>query len=114
MDLVRRKVASFLIEEARKGIKNLDPGSACAKALKKMDVEKALNEDIERVCKSASISELTKVFSLATKLKLLSQEEKARVKGELKDTAGSIVRRVEKESGKLKTPKPCRHLLLKM
>ena len=114
MNPLRRQMALLLTNAASKGIKALDPGSECAKALKKTNIEDILREDIDRICGAVGFTEITKILSLATRLKASSVEKREATKRELKKIAEGVVARVEKESGKLKIPAPCRHLLLNL
>ena len=114
MDSLRQKMASFLIDAARKGIKALEPESECAKALEKIDIENALKEDINRICEAASFIEIAKITSLILRLETASEKNKEAIKDEIKRIAEDLVARVERDSGELKTPQPCRHLLLNL
>lgn len=111
---LRQKIASFLTDSARKGIEMLDSECACAKTLEKIDVENSLREDINRICQAASFTEITRVLTLVTRLRMASREKKEAIKSEFKKIAEEVVARVEKESGKLKMPQTCRHLLLEL
>ena len=112
MAFLKKKMVSFLTETALKGIRALDTDSPCAEALKKFDVEDILREDIDRICEAMSFGEMTKILSLAVKLKTPSQEGREIIKSDIKKIAEEIIARVESRSGKLKIPEPCRHLLL--
>ena len=112
MAFLRKKMASFLTDAALRGVKALEPGSPCAAALKRLDVENILREDIDRICEAISLAEITKVLSLAVKLKASSQEGSRAIKSDIKKIAEEVVARLESKSGKLKIPEPCRHLLL--
>jgi len=114
MNPLRQKMATFLTEVSHKGIRALDSESACAKALKKIDAKNTLKEDINRICEAVSFTEATRILSLATLLKMENGEKKEVIKSEIKKIAEAVVARVERESGKLKTPEPCRRLLLNL
>ena len=114
MNPLRKKMASLLTDAASKGIKRLNPGSVCAKALKKINVKNTIKEDISRICEAISFTETTRILSLVTLLKMEDGEKKEEIKSEIKKIAEAVVARVERESGKLKIPEPCRHLLLNL
>jgi hypothetical protein len=114
MIILKQKAASILTDAAYKGIKNLNPESACAKALKGIDVEVVLRADIARLCETASLTEITRISSLAAQLPIASDEKKAAIKRELKKIAETVTARAESTSGKLKIPSACRHLLLSL
>ena len=113
MNPLRYKMAMLLTDMAYKGISRLDPKSTCAKALKKIDVGTVLREDINRICNSATIGEIAKIIAFAGQLRVTSEDNK-QAKSDLKELAEEIVARVERETGKLKIPQSCRHLLLKL
>lgn len=112
MNPLQRKLAQFLTQKAHKGIQELSPHSSCVKLLKKSAAENILSEDIHKICAVATFGEITKIFSLAAQLKLTSEEKREAIKGTIKKIAENVVGRVECKTGKLKTPKSCRHLLL--
>ena len=114
MAFLRQKMASFLTDAALRGMKALDANSSCAKALKKIDVENVLNEDINRICEAMSLAEIAKILSLAVKLKTSSQETSGAIKSDIKKIAEEVVTRLERKSGRLKIPEPCRHILLNL
>ena len=114
MNPLRQKMALFLTDAARKGLKSLDPKSQCAKILRKSDFENILREDVNRICEATSFIEITKTISLTAQLQRASEEKRKAIKDELKKIAEDVVKRIEKKSGKLKMPKPCRHLLLNL
>ena len=112
MDPIRRKLSSFLTDAARRRIEALDPESACAKELRGIPVGEALHEDVERICAAASLAEIGKVLVLGATIHKTSGKEKEEIWNDLKDIADELVARVEKQSGRLMLPEPCRHLLL--
>ncbi len=114
MNLLKKKIASFLTEEARKGMQDLDPDSPCRKALRKIDVDNVLREDINRICEAVSLAELTKILSLGRRLKTGSEDEKEETKRVLRQIVEAVVAKVERESGSLNIPEPCRQLLLNL
>lgn len=114
MNPLRQKMASFLIDAARKQIKGLNVESVYAKTLERIDVENMLREDINRVCEAASFIEITRIISLVSQLQAASDENKATIKGDIKKIAEGLVARIERDSGELKISQSCRHLLLNL
>ena len=115
MDPVRRKLSSFLTEAARKGIKTLEPQSPCAKELNGIeDVDTIIAEEIEKICNAATLAEITKILFLTRRMKKASGQKREIIKNDLRKIAEALVVRVEKESGQLKLPETCRHLILNL
>jgi len=113
MNPIRRKMASFLNEAAHKEIEALDPDSPYAKELNQIgDVDTVIAEEIEKICNIATLGEITKTLLLVRRLKTASLREKEAVESKLRKIAEELVRRVETESGGLRIPNACRHLLL--
>jgi hypothetical protein len=113
MNPIRRKMASFLTEAAHKEIEALSPDSPYAKELHEIgDVDTVIAEEIEKICNIATFGEITKAFLLVRRLKTASLQEKEAIESELSKIAEELVRRVETESGRLRIPNACRHLLL--
>jgi len=113
MNPIRRKMASFLTEAAHKEIEALSPDSPYAKELHEIgDVDNVIAEEIEKICNIATLGEITKAFLLVRRLKTASLQEKEAIESELRKIAEELVRRVETESGGLRIPNACRHLLL--
>lgn len=111
MGPLRQAMASFLASAAHEAMEDLDPSSPCARALETIDVERALEEDISRICQTITLGEIAAILSLAARLRTITGEEKRAVKTDLKKMAGEVAKRVEEKSGPLKLPEPCRHLL---
>jgi hypothetical protein len=115
MNPIRQKMASFLTEAARKEIEALGPDSPCAKELHEIeDVDTVIAEEIQKICNIATLGEITKAFFLVRRLKKASLQEKEAIESELGKIAEELVRRVEIESGRLRIPNACRHLLLSL
>ena len=114
MNLIKRKVSSFLTEVARKEIEALDPESPCAKELSKIEADDIIAEDIKKMCNVATLAETTRALLLVTRLKKASGQEKEAIKSNLNTIAERLVTRVEAESGRLRLPKACHHLLLEL
>lgn len=114
MNLLRRKVASFLIDAARQTIDQLDASSPCAQALQKLSVESALKEDINRLTAGLSVREMVRLLSLARKLRKARPDRREAIANELGKMGRDVVSRVEDESGPLKLPRECHELLLRL
>lgn len=111
MNPIRRKMISLLTEAACKEIEAVDPQSSYARELREIEVDDVI-EEIEKICNAATLAETTRVLLLVTRLKKASGQEKEAIKSDLSTIAERLVTRVETESGRLKLPKTCRHLLL--
>jgi len=108
-------MSSLLTNAASNGIKALDPQSQCAKELGKIhDVDRVIKKEIEKICSAATLAEITKILLLVARLKKTSGQKKESIKSNLKRIAEQLVTRVETESGPLRLPKTCRHLLLEL
>lgn len=114
MNLLRRKLASFLMDSSQRGINALDANSPCTAVLERTDVESILAEDIRQICKTASYAEITKILCLAAWMKSVPKGKRQGIKGELKRIAEGIVARTEMKCGKLRIPDSFRHLLLNL
>ena len=113
MNPIRRKLSSFLIETAHEGINALDPQSPCAKELSEIaDADAAIAEDSEKICQAATLPEITRILFLAARLRKTSGQKRNRIKSDLKKIAETLITRAEANSGPLKLPQSCRHVLL--
>ena len=110
MNPIKRKMISLLTEAACKEIEAVDSQSACAKELSKIEADDII-EEIEKICNAATLAETTRVLLLVTRLKKASGQEREAIKSDLSTIAERLVTRVETESGQLRLPKTCRHLL---
>ena len=115
MDPIRRKLSSFLTEAAHKGIKALEPQLPCAKELDGIeDVDAIIAEEIEKICNTATLTEVTRILFLTRRMKKTVGQKGETIKIELKKIAEQVVTRAESESGPLSLPETCRHLLLEL
>ena len=114
MNPLKGKLAQFLTEKAKKGLGAIGSSTPCAKALKKVDIDSVLREDIGQICNVVSFGEMTKIFSLAAQYRVASPEQKKVIKQDIKKIAEEIIGRVESKTGRLKIPKACRHLLFNL
>jgi len=112
MEPIRKKLNSLLINVANRKIKDLDPQSQCAKELAEIEnVETIVVEEIEKICNAVTLGEITRFFLLAARLKTTSGQKREAIKDNIKKIAKKLVSRVEAESGPLKLPQSCRHIL---
>jgi hypothetical protein len=114
MNPLKHKIAAVLMEAAQQGFEILDKNSPCAKALEEIDLDKALKEDINRICENVSFVETTKLISLYTRIYIEHGKKRETIKRDLKKIAEDAVKRIENESGRLNIPKQCRSLLLNL
>ena len=113
MEPIRKKLSSLLIKAANKEVEDLDPQSQCAKELAEIEnVDTIVVEEIEKICKVATMGEITRIFLLAARLKTTSGQKREAIKNDIKKIAEVLVARVESESGPLKLPQSCRLVLL--
>lgn len=111
MNPIRRKMVSFLTEAVREQIKALEPGTEPAKELSEIDnVDETIAEEIEKICRVATLADITKIFLMVKKLKKASGEEQETIKSALNDIAQELAGRVEAESGPLRLSGVYRHL----
>ena len=113
MDPIRERMSSLLTKVALNGIKALGSHSPCAKELSKIDDDgvRVITEEIEKISNVATLAEIARILLLAGRLKKRRGRKKESAKSELKMIAEQLVTRVETESGPLRLPATCRHLL---
>jgi hypothetical protein len=113
MIAIRRKMVSFLTETVHKEIEALEPDCPCAKEINKLDdVGNTIAEEVKKLCNAATLREISKMLLLVGRLKKASVQEKEAIESELRRITEELVRRVETESGRLRIPNACYHLLL--
>ena len=114
MNPIRSKLAIFLTEQAKTGLKEIKKDPTYAKDLKRLDVNSILEEDIKKITGEVSFKEATSIFALVSKIKTAPLDKKGEIKKDIKEISKNVVARVEKKLGKLKTPKEFRDLLLNL
>ncbi len=113
MNPIRRKMIAFVTEAVRKEIEALDPDCPCAKEMSKLDdVDNTIAEEVKKLCNTATLREISKMLLLVRRLRKASVQEKEAIESKLGKITEELVRRVETESGRLRIPNACRHLLL--
>ena len=111
MNLIRQKMFSLLTETVHNELKTLGPESPLVKELGKIeDIEQIIDEEIEKICNVATMSEITKTVFLVRRLKKDSETEKGLVISELNRIAEGLAKRVETESGPLRLAEVCRNV----
>ena len=75
------------------------------------DVDAIIAEEIEKICETATLAEITKILFLTRRMKKTSGQKRKIVKSDLKKIAEVLVTRTEAESGPLKLPQSCRLIL---
>ena len=115
MEPIRKKLSSLLIKTANKEMKALDPQSQCAEELAEIEnVDAIIAEEIEKICKVATLGEITRILLLAARLKKASGQKREAIKSQLKKIAEEVLKRAESQVGPLTLPKTYRHLLLEL
>ena len=112
MNLLQQKLYDFLFATAKKSIATLPAGSPYIKAITKIDVDSILKDDLTRICKEVSWGEIGKILSIGAFMNMAEGEKRSAMKSDIKKVAQDIVARVERKSGKLRTPDKFRKLLL--
>ena len=104
-------MVSYLVEAVQEQIKALEPGSELAKELSEIDdIDETVAEEAEKICRVATLADITKVFLMVKKLKKASGEEQKTIISALNDISQELTGRVEAETGPLKLSKVCRQL----
>ena len=111
MNPIKKKLADFLTEMAKRGIDAMDAESPCARSLKGLDRDALLEKDIQRICNELSTSEAAKILKLTVKTKLSDAESADKHRKKIKSVASEVLKRAEKKTGSLDLPPECRDLL---
>jgi hypothetical protein len=111
MNPIRRKMASLLTEAVRKEIEALSPESPYAKELNEIEVvDVVIAREVERVCNTATLGEITRMSLLINRLKRANENEKEKISDQLNSIARKLVKRVEDKTRPLKLSKVCLEL----
>lgn len=101
----------FATEAARDVVGSMEPDSPCAVKVSKLDnLDDTISDEVTRLCKAATLSEMSKTFMLVRRLKKASEREKQTTTSELRRITEKLIERVESKSGPLKLPEVCLHL----
>ena len=112
MNPIRKKMICFLNRLARSGLDTLDTQELpCVKKLTKVEVEHLIAEEIEKMCNTATLVEITRALLLSRRLEKSSGQEKEALKGNLNSMVEEWARRVDSNSILLKLSEVyCRQL----
>jgi hypothetical protein len=115
MNPLKTKLASIIIDLAHEEIRKLDRGSPYLKALKGINIDEVLTEDVSRLCEDISTVEIMRLMPLIARMKIARPGTELKVlKGEIREITLKVVKRVEHKGGRLKLPASCRDLLLEL
>ena len=111
MNPVKKKMVSVLSEAVRAQVKSLPQQSLLADKVDEIeDIEALIAEEAFRMCKAASLGEITKISLLVNKLKKMNEHEREKIAVQLTDIAEKLIKRVEEKTGPLKLSKTCLEL----
>ncbi len=111
MNLIRRKMVSVLSEAARDQIKSLSPQSPLANELDEIEnIEAVIADKALRICKAATLGEITRISLLISRLKRVNGNEKEKITDQLNSIAGKLIKRVEDKTEPLKLSTVCLEL----
>ncbi len=111
MNPIRRKLVSLMTEVLQQKIEALQPGSPQAQELSTIDLDKHIKQDIEKVCNSATMTEIMRILFLGGKLRKAIGQERETIKSDLKVIADLLIARLQRKSITLKLPKSCLDML---
>ncbi|HIJ70604.1 MAG TPA: hypothetical protein HPP87_04475 [Planctomycetes bacterium] len=115
MDPIRHKLSLLLTETARNRIRTLEPDSPCAEELSKIgEVDDIIVQEVEKLCSTATLAQIARILYLAALIKTTSGRRREAIKNDIKLIAEKLVARTESETGPLRLPETCRHLLLSL
>ncbi|MHC4126473.1 MAG: hypothetical protein ACYSRR_08500, partial [Planctomycetota bacterium] len=102
---------SVLSEAACDQIKSLSPESSYAKELNEIEVvDVVIAREVEKVCNTATLGEITKISLLVNRLKRVNENEREKITDKLNNIAGKLIKRVENKTEPLKLSKICLEL----
>ena len=114
MNPVKKKLADFLTELAKKELDAMDADNPCARALKGLDTDALLEKSIQRITYELSTLEAGRILSSSVKLRLSGTEDVDKHKKEIKLIASKVAKRVESKYGGLDLPPECQDLLMNL
>lgn len=104
-------MVSVLSEAARNQIRSLHPKSPYAEEIIKTgDVGTIITKEIDRICSTATLGEITRISLLINRLKKVNESEKEKITDQLNGISKKIIERVEDKTGPLKLSKVCLEL----
>ena len=99
---------SVLSEAVRDQINSLSPQSPLANEVDEIeDIEAVIADEALRMCKTATLGEITRISLLINRLKRVNENEKEKITEQLNSIARKIIKRVEDKTGPLKLSKVC-------
>jgi len=108
MNPIRQKMASLLTEAVRDQIEALSSESLYAKELHETgDIDAVITEEIEKICKAATLAEIIKISLLASRLGKVGANKQELIKNQLNSIAGKLIIRVENKTGQLMLSDVC-------
>jgi len=111
MNPIRRKMVSVLSEAVCDQIKSLSPQSPLANEMDEIeDIEAVIADEALRMCKAATLGEITRISLLINRLKRVNRNEKEKITDQLNSIAGKLIKRVEDKTRPLKLSKVCLEL----
>ncbi len=111
MNLVKRKLVSLMTEALQQKIDILEPSSPLAQELSTVDLDKYMKQDIEKVCNSATMTEVMRILFLGGKLRNAIGQEETALKKDLKVITDELIARLQSKSITLYLPKSCLAML---
>ena len=115
MNPLKKKLATIMIASAYDEINKIEKDSPQLKDLKAIDMDKAIEEDVNRICEVISMGEIMRLMPLIAKWKMTCESgEQDEIKCRIREIGLKVVERVECEGGKLKLPASCRDLLMEL
>lgn len=111
MNPIRRKMVSVLSEVACDQIKSLSPRSPLANEVDQIeDISAVIADEALRMCKAATLGEITRIFLLINRLKRVNENGKEKITDQLNSITRKLIKRVESKTGPLKLSKVCLEL----
>ena len=96
-----------MTEVLQQKIEALERGSPQAQELSTIDPDKYIKQDIEKVCNSATMTEIMRILFLGGKLRKATGQERETIKNDLKVIADVLFARLQSKSVALRLPKSC-------
>ena len=108
---LKQKLISLLTQEALKVLETADSESELVRQLTKDSrLEDVVRSEIEKVCNAATLAQMTKIVSLAARLRSAGPEKRQAIKDELAQIAELLAAKVQAESGPMQMPEVYRRV----
>ncbi|HUV40671.1 MAG TPA: hypothetical protein VMW23_02640 [Sedimentisphaerales bacterium] len=109
---LKQKLISWLTQEAIKVLETADSESEFIRQLTKdRKLEDVVRPEVEKVCNAATLAQMTKIVSLAARLRSAGPEKRQALKNELGKIAEQLVAKAQAQSGPMKMPDVYRRVL---